>query len=84
MLDNSLVMFVNTCGGSHHRGQNNHPVVMIGGAGRRAQGRALPHVPRGQALPQRLLRRRWRTCWTSPITTFGDPSVCKGPLPGLA
>ena len=26
MLDNSLVMFLNTCGGSHHRGYDNHPM----------------------------------------------------------
>src|SRR3954454_21954476 len=30
MLDNSLVLFVNTCGGTHHRGQETHPAVMIG------------------------------------------------------
>jgi hypothetical protein len=30
MLDNSLVVFINTCGGTHHRGQDSHPVVMFG------------------------------------------------------
>ena len=56
MLDNSLVMFLNTCGGSHHRGYDNQPIVMFGGRRGQAQGGSLPQLPRGAALHERRLR----------------------------
>jgi hypothetical protein len=84
MLDNSLVLFVNTCGGSHHRGQNNHPVVMIGGAGGALRtGRYLTYQE-GQRAMSDFYVSLANMFLETPISTFGDPGVCKGPLPGLA
>ena len=31
MLDNSLIVFVNTGGGLHHRGFDKHPLILLGG-----------------------------------------------------
>jgi hypothetical protein len=83
MLDNSIVMFVNTCGGSHHRGQNNHAVVMLGGAGGALKGGRYLTFPDGQRCLSDVYVSL-ANMMDVPITTFGDPSVCKGPLPGLA
>lgn len=82
MLDNSVVMFVNTCGGSHHRGQNNHAVLMIGGAGGALKGGRYLTFPEGKHCLSDVYVSL-ANMLDVPITTFGDPSVCKGPLPGL-
>jgi hypothetical protein len=82
MLDNSIVMFVNTCGGAHHRGQNTHAAVMIGGAGGALKtGRYLTFAEGKYCMSD--LYVSLANLMDVPITTFGDPSVCKGPLPGL-
>jgi hypothetical protein len=83
MLDNSIVMFVNTCGGAHHRGQNNHAVVMIGGAGGALKGGRYLTFPEGQRCLSDVYVSL-ANMMDVPITTFGEASVCKGPLPGLA
>jgi hypothetical protein len=82
MLDNSIVMFVNTCGGSHHRGQNNHAVLMIGGAGGALKGGRYLTFPEGQRCLSDVYVSL-ANLMDVPITTFGEASVCKGPLPGL-
>jgi hypothetical protein len=82
MLDNSIVMFVNTCGGSHHRGQNNHAMLMIGGAGGALKGGRYLTYPEGKYCMSDVYVSL-ANMLDVPITTFGDPSVCKGPLPGL-
>jgi hypothetical protein len=82
MLDNSVVMFVNTCGGAHHRGQNNHAVVMIGGAGGALKGGRYLTFPDGQRCLSDVYVSL-ANLMDVPIATFGEPSVCKGPLPGL-
>jgi len=82
MLDNSIVMFVNTCGGSHHRGQNNHAMLMIGGAGGALKGGRYLTYPEGKYAMSDVYVSL-ANMMDVPITTFGDPSVCKGPLPGL-
>jgi hypothetical protein len=82
MLDNSVVMFVNTCGGSHHRGQNNHPVVMLGGAGGKLKGGRYLTFPEGQRCLSDVYVSL-ANMLDVPITTFGEASVCKGALPGL-
>jgi hypothetical protein len=82
MLDNSLVMFVNTCGGSHHRGYDNHPMVWFGGAGGKLKGGRYLTYPAG--------RHSMADAYVSvasmmdvPMDRFGAPNHCKGPLPGL-
>jgi hypothetical protein len=82
MLDNSVVMFVNTCGGAHHRGQNNHAMLMIGGAGGALKGGRYLTFPEGKHCMSDVYVSL-ANMLDVPITTFGDPSVCKGPLPGL-
>ena len=83
MLDNSVVMFVNTCGGAHHRGQNNHAVLLIGGAGGALKtGRYLAYPDGKYCISDAYVSLA--NLLDVSITTFGDPSVCKGPLPGLA
>jgi hypothetical protein len=82
MLDNSLVMFVNTCGGSHHRGQNNHAMLMIGSAGGALKTGRYLTFPEGKHCMSDVYVSL-ANMFDVPITTFGDPSVCKGPLPGL-
>ena len=82
MLDNSIVMFVNTCGGSHHRGQNNHAMLMIGGAGGKLKGGRYLTYPEGQHCMSDVYVSL-ANLMDVPITTFGEASQCKGPLPGL-
>lgn len=82
MLDNSLVVFINTCGGAHHRGQSTHPVVMIGGAGGALRGGRYLTYPQDQRCLSDVYVSL-ANMFDVPITTFGDPTVCKGPVPGL-
>ncbi len=100
MLDNSLVMYLNTGGGRHHHGQNEHPVVLAGGAGGALRtGRYLtypgPTISAGAGGYPVATRGPDQHCLSDvyvsvanalgvPITTFGDPKHCRGPLPGLA
>jgi hypothetical protein len=82
MLDNSLVLFINTCGGAHHRGQETHPAVMFGSAGGKLRtGRYLAY-PQGQHCLSDLYVSV-ANALDAPIASFGEPSVCTGPLPGL-
>jgi hypothetical protein len=82
MLDNSLVVFINTCGGSHHRGQNNHAVVFIGGAGGALKtGRYLTYPEGKHCISDVYVSLA--NMLDVPITSFGEANVCKGPLPGL-
>jgi hypothetical protein len=85
MLDNSLVLYVNTCGGTHHRGYDNHPVIMIGGAGGALRtgtnGRYLNYPAGRHSLADAYVS--WAQMMDVKIDKFGDPAHSKGPLPGL-
>jgi hypothetical protein len=89
MLDNSLVVYLNTCGGTHHRGYNTHPVIMIGGGGGGANG-ALRTGTTGRYLTFPEGKHCLSDVYVSlaqvldvKLDKFGDPAHCKGPLPGL-
>jgi uncharacterized protein DUF1552 len=80
MLDSSLVIWTNGLGKGNTHTRNNIPYVLLGSArGHLATGRYLefnnPHndllvsILHAMGLPEEK--------------TFGDPSLCKGPLPGL-
>jgi hypothetical protein len=83
MLDNSLVMYVNAAGGKHHNGENLHAVLLAGGAGGALRtGRYLTFPSMQHAISDVYVSVA--NMLGVPITTFGDPAICKGPLPGLA
>jgi len=85
MADRTLATWMNSGGGLHHAPgsvRDNHPMIMIGKVGGLKGGR---HVrwPRSE-------RRALSDAFVSNLhalgisaDTFGDPSICKGPLPGL-
>jgi hypothetical protein len=80
MLDNSLIMFVNTGGGMHHRGFDKHPLIMVGGrAG--AAGRYLDY-PEGKHFKGEAYASI-ANAFGVPTEKFGDPKYCPGPLAGL-
>jgi hypothetical protein len=81
MLDNSILAMLNTGGGVHHRGGNKHPVILLGG--RPGTGGRYLQYPEGRHgigdVYVSLANMMGAT-----TQTFGDPKICKGPLPGLA
>jgi hypothetical protein len=82
MADNTLIMWLNTGGGWHHHGWENHAVVLLGSAGGYFRtGRFLLH-PVGKHCISDLFVSVANAMGV-PITTFGDPMYCKGPLPNL-
>jgi hypothetical protein len=82
MLDSSLVMFLNTCGGAHHRGYNTHPMIFWGSAGGQLKtGRYLTYPEGKHAMSDAYVSVA--NLMGVPIETFGAPAHCKGPLPGL-
>jgi hypothetical protein len=81
MLDNSLVAYINTCGGRHHGGQDTHAVVTVGRAGGAMKGgRYLQYPLKKHCISD--LYVSWANAFDVPITTFGDPKHCTGALPG--
>jgi hypothetical protein len=82
MLDNSLVAFINVCGGKHHGGQDTYSVITLGQAGGALKtGRVLNYPVKERSLADAYVG--FAHALGAPIKTFGDPAHNKGPLPGL-
>jgi hypothetical protein len=82
MLDNSLVMFLNTCGGTHHRGYNTHPMIFWGSAsGQLKTGRYLTYPDGKHCMSDAYVSVA--NMMGAPMDKFGAPQHCKGALPGL-
>jgi len=80
MLDNSLVIWTNGLGKGNNHTRNNIPYVLLGSAG--------GALPTGRYLQfdnahNDLLVSILHAMGLRDEKTFGDPSLCKGPLPGL-
>jgi hypothetical protein len=85
MLDNSLVVFINCCGGSHHRGHEKHPLIMVAGKNVGMRGGRYLAYPEGKYCISDAYTSI-ANLFLAPadqIAKFGDPGVCKGPLPGF-
>ena len=80
MLDTSLIMFMNTGGGVHHRGFDRHPLILIGGKAGSA-GRYLDY-PEGRHCMSEAYASI-ANAFGVPTEKFGDPKFCPGPLAGL-
>ena len=80
MLDSSLIIFVNTGGGIHHRGFDRHPLIMLGGRAGSA-GRYLEY-PEGKYFKGEAYESS-ANAFGVPTEKFGDPKYCPGPLAGL-
>jgi Protein of unknown function (DUF1552) len=80
MLDNSLIMMVNTGGGVHHRGFDKHPLVLLGGRAGSA-GRYLQYPEGKHCMSEAYVSIA--NMMGAPTEKFGDPMFCPGPLPGL-
>ncbi len=80
MLDTSLIMFMNTGGGVHHRGFDRHPLILIGGKAGSA-GRYLD-FPEGRHCMSEAYASI-ANAFGVPTEKFGDPKFCPGPLAGL-
>ena len=83
MLDNTLLMYVNCCGGVHHRGQDKHPLVFVAGKNVGMKGGRYLTYPEGSHCISDAYVSIANLFLPTPIDTFGNPGVCKGPLPGL-
>ncbi len=82
MLDNTLVMYVNTGGGLHHGGVYMHPVLLVGNLGGTLRtGRYLSYPFNKYCISDVFCA----ICnlLGVPSESFGEPSVNQGPLPGL-
>ena len=85
MLDNSLVVFINCCGGSHHAGHAKHPLIMVAGKNVGMRGGRYLTYPEGKYCVSDAYTSI-ANLFLGPqdqLAKFGDPAVCKGPLPGL-
>jgi hypothetical protein len=79
MLDNSLIAFLNTCGGQHHDGHDTYSAFFFGKAGGALKTGRYHTYP----VKQHSLGDLWLTAANavgSKATVFGDPAHCKGPL----
>ena len=82
VADSSLLLWVNTGGGTHHNGWNTHGAVLLGRAGGTLRtGRYLTYGPQEHSLGDLCVSVA--NAVGAPIQSFGDPTHCKGPLPGL-
>ncbi|MEM9191540.1 MAG: DUF1552 domain-containing protein [Myxococcota bacterium] len=82
MADNTIVVYVNTCGGKHHNGQNLHAVLALGHMdGYFRTGRYLSFDEGQHAISDVYVSLA--NAMGLPIDTFGDAEICQGPLPGL-
>ncbi len=84
MLDNSVIVFINTCGGAHHRGHDSHPLIMVAGKASGLRGGRYLKYAEGQRCISDAYVSLANLFLPTPITTFGNPAVCKGPLPAFA
>lgn len=82
MADNTVLMYINSGGGRHHGGDGKHAVVLLGsGGGALKTGRYLQYKAGDHAISDVFVSVA--NALDVPTSTFGDPMVCKGPLPGL-
>ncbi len=82
MLDNSLVMYFNTCGGAHHRGSETYSAILFGKAGGALRtNRYLSYPYRAHCISDFFVSLA--NLMGVDIKTFGDPQHCQGPLPGV-
>jgi hypothetical protein len=80
MLDNSLVIWTNGLGKGNTHTRNDIPYVLLGSAGGYlATGRYLQFNNAHNDLLVSILN----AMGLRDEKTFGDPSLCKGPLPGM-
>jgi hypothetical protein len=80
MLDNSLVIWTNGLGKGNNHTRDNIPWVLLGSAGGYlATGRFLQFNNAHNDLLVTILN----AMGLRDEKTFGDPTLCKGPLPGL-
>jgi len=95
MADNTLVVYVNSCGGKHHYGEESHAVVTLGNpSGTLAAGRYVelpsPEKTGGVVVPSpshHCISDMYVTIAQAlgldHVTTFGDPDHCQGPVPAI-
>jgi Protein of unknown function (DUF1552) len=76
MLDSSLLAYVNTGGGSHHRGTEKHPMFILGGTP--TGGRALDFPAGAHCVSE--VYASIANMMGVPTDKFGDPKYCPGPL----
>lgn len=82
MLDNSVVAFVNTCGGKHHGGHDSYSVITLGrGGGALATGNVLSFPEKERSLSDAYVAIA--NALGVPIKSFGTAEHNKGPLPGM-
>jgi hypothetical protein len=89
MWDHTLIVWTNSGGGIHHYGVNDHAVIVIGGPGicgpqagaRLRTGRYVSYPKKARSMAD--LYVSMANAVGVDIKSFGDPSVNKGPLPGL-
>ncbi len=85
MADRTLATWLDDGGGRHHAPgmtHENYPMLIVGNMGGALKTGRHIRWPKGQ----RALSDAFVTCLQAlgiSADTFGDPTVCKGPLPGL-
>ena len=79
MLDNTLVVWGNEVSEGNTHSHDNMPFLLAGGGWHFRTGRYL----RSQSVPHNNLLVSVLNAMGAPVTTFGDPDFCTGPLSGL-
>ncbi|MCS6913495.1 MAG: DUF1552 domain-containing protein [Myxococcales bacterium] len=83
MADSTLVLWMNSGGGQHHNGWDNHAAVILGRLGGALRAGRYLTYPAGAHCVSDLFVSLANALGVS-IRSFGDPVHCKGPLPGLS
>jgi hypothetical protein len=82
MLDRTLMTWMDKGGGRHHGGYRDHPVIMVGSMeGHFDTGRYVTYPRLEHAISDPFVSML--QALGIDVQTFGDPTECKGPLPGL-
>jgi hypothetical protein len=98
MLDNTVIVYLNVCGGRDHGGQSHLHIISVGDAGGYFKtGRMMTRLTSARNVPGdgKYAFNQQKHCISDyfvslanamgvNIDTFGDPMHCKGPLPGIS
>jgi hypothetical protein len=82
LADRTVALWVNSGGGKHHNGNDNHAAILVGNAGGKLKAGQYQSLPwRKNSISGVFLAVA--QAMGSKATVFGDPDHSKGSLPGL-
>jgi hypothetical protein len=78
LSDRLSVLWLNSAGGKHHDGANFHPVVLLNHAASKLRSNVYIELEQRRPISELFLSVAQSV--GAPLTTFGDPAYCDGPL----